>query len=77
MSKLIGLAISALAPASEDFRFAAAVASFGMVLRDSEYKGTSTLDGAFKLAEASVGTDELGYRKEFVELVKEAGQIKQ
>ena len=49
----------------KDWRFAAAVAEFGMVLRDSEYKGTSSLEEARKLVDA--GDDEL--RKEFLDLL--------
>lgn len=58
--------------ASIDFRWSAAVASFGMVLRDSPYKGMSTLPMVKELAEAAKGTDAAGYRAEFVELVKKA-----
>ncbi|MDT5262718.1 MAG: Ca-activated chloride channel [Acidobacteriota bacterium] len=58
--------------ASETFKFAAAVAEFGMLLRDSRYKGQSSYDGALELARASVGTDLRGYRAEFVHLVETA-----
>ena len=60
------------AHASEDFRFAAAVAGFGLLLRDSQHKGDLTLPAVVELAEASRGADENGYRAEFVELVKKA-----
>ena len=52
-----------------DFRFAAAVASFGMILRDSPYKGHSTLDAVLDIAEASRGSDDGGYRDQFIQLV--------
>ncbi|WP_346859984.1 von Willebrand factor type A domain-containing protein [uncultured Draconibacterium sp.] len=55
---------------SDDFRFSAAVASFGMVLRDSEFKGTSSLSSILDLARDAKGTDEEGYRSEFIQLVK-------
>ncbi len=61
--------------ASADFRFAAAVASFGMILRDSQYKGTYTLDAVIELAESSKGADKNGYRAEFIQLVKMAKEI--
>jgi len=61
--------------ASEDFRFAAAVASLGMVLRDSQYKGASTLDDVLAIAQGSVGKDTWGYRSEFVSLVEQAKQL--
>ena len=58
--------------ASENFKFAAAVAEFGMLLRDSRYKGQSTFDGAAELARASAGADLRGHRAEFVRLVETA-----
>jgi Ca-activated chloride channel family protein len=57
--------------ASADFRFAAAVAAFGMILRDSEHRGTATLDGVLHLARESLGHDEMGYRSEFVRMVED------
>lgn len=59
-----------LRPTSENFRFAAGVASFGMVLRDSPYKGTATIDLAQELAQSALTFDPHGYRMEFVELMK-------
>ncbi|MBI4025981.1 MAG: VWA domain-containing protein [Verrucomicrobia bacterium] len=64
-----------LGRASADFKFAAAVASFGMILRDSEHKGSSSLGGVLELAEEGLGKDEGGYRAEFIELVKQAQVI--
>jgi Ca-activated chloride channel family protein len=55
-----------------DFRFAAAVAGFGMVLRDSEYRGTATLDQVLELARGAEGPDPDGERAEFVRLVESA-----
>jgi len=62
--------------ASSDFRFAAAVASFGMVLRDSQFRGGASLDAVLELAEAAKGDDENGYRAEFINLVKKAQTLK-
>ena len=62
--------------AGEDFRFAAAVASFGMILRDSKYKGAYTLDAAIELADSAKGKDSGGYRAEFVKLVRAAKGLK-
>ena len=61
--------------ASADFRFAAAVASFGMLLRDSEYKFGSNYDAVIEIAGSAKGEDELGYRKEFVDLVRAARDL--
>lgn len=53
-----------------DFRFAAAVAEVGMLLRDSEFKGKSDYDQAIKIASLAKGNDEEGYRSEFIRLVE-------
>lgn len=58
--------------ATTDMRFAAAVASFGMLLRQSEHRGTSSFDQILTIAEGSQGEDVQGYRSEFVNLVKKA-----
>ena len=55
---------------STDFRFATAVAGFGMLLRDSEHAGTLSLDDVVKLAEHGKGDDPRGYRGEFIRLVE-------
>jgi len=55
---------------SDDLRFAASVASFGMLLRDSEYKGTATAGSVLTLARGAMGEDDDGYRAEFVQLVE-------
>ncbi len=55
---------------SENFRFAAAVAGFGLILRDSDYKGELTADRVIDLAGDAAGKDEEGYRSEFIRLVK-------
>jgi Ca-activated chloride channel family protein len=58
--------------ASADFRFAAAVAEFGMLLRDSEYKQQSTFDQVISIAKATRSNDAEGYRAEFVRLAESA-----
>ena len=63
-------AAHALSVASPDFRFAAAVAQFGLLLRQSEQRGTATYAATATLAEAARGTDADGYRAEFVRLVR-------
>jgi Ca-activated chloride channel family protein len=60
------------ARASQDFKFAAAVASFGMLLRESPHQGTTTLESVLELAEEGRGADAHGYRSEFLELVRKA-----
>lgn len=61
--------------ASEDFRFAAAVASFAMLLRDSPNKGNATFAAVLELADAARSNDPGGYRAEFLELVRQAKKI--
>ncbi|MBI3820952.1 MAG: VWA domain-containing protein [Planctomycetes bacterium] len=61
--------------ASVDFKFSAAVASFGMLLRGSQYKGTANWDAVLELAEESKGADALGYRREFIDLVMKAKSL--
>jgi Ca-activated chloride channel family protein len=58
--------------ASTDFRFAASVAEFGMILRDSPYKGNSRMDSVLDIAQGSRGVDRNGYRAEFLTLVQKA-----
>lgn len=73
-SRLISQAVlrgDARARASDDFRFAAAVAEFGMVMRDSEFKGGANISQVLNLATGAVGADEGGFRSEFVQLVKQ------
>ncbi len=64
-----------LSKTSDNFRWAAAVAEFGMVLRDSEYKGNSNPDEILKLARSARGRDPYGYRQEFIELVELAAAL--
>ncbi|MBT3198407.1 MAG: VWA domain-containing protein [Phycisphaerales bacterium] len=61
---------------SKDFRFASSVASFGMILRKSQYKGSYTLGAVIEMASSARGDDKEGYRKEFVKLVKIARDLK-
>ncbi|MBO9999366.1 MAG: VWA domain-containing protein [Cyanobacteria bacterium SID2] len=59
----------ALNATSDDFRFASAVATFGMLLRDSEHKGNATAVTVRDLAENALGRDREGYRAEFLRLL--------
>jgi len=55
--------------ASDNLKFAAAVSEFGMVLRDSEFRGNATLTSAAQLAKTARGDDEDGYRAELIRLI--------
>jgi Ca-activated chloride channel family protein len=61
--------------ASANFRFAAAVAEFGMLLRNSEFKQSSSYNNAWQMAKDALGKDEEGYRSEFLKLLKNAQSI--
>lgn len=55
---------------SDDMRFAMAVASWGLVLRDSRYMGSATFELSRELALGSLGDDPEGVRREFVDLIE-------
>ena len=61
--------------ASEDLRFTAAVASFGMQLRASRHAGDWKLQEVARVAQSAIGDDGDGLRSEFVELVELAEQL--
>lgn len=58
--------------ASSNLRFAAAVAAFGMQLRQSKYKGNTSYDSILSIAQNALDDDKEQYRKEFVTLVQRA-----
>lgn len=62
---------------SLDYRFAASVAGFGMLLRDSEHRGSFDWDRCLQMARTSRGEDLNGYRAEFVRLVEMAQLLQQ
>ena len=55
---------------SDNFRFSIAVAAFGMLLRDSEFKGNLSYKKIQEIARQSKGKDLQGYRSEFVRLIE-------
>jgi len=59
-----------IAESSADFKMAAAVAAFGMLLRDSDFKGNATYESILELAREGKSTDRNGYRAEFIKLVE-------
>jgi Ca-activated chloride channel family protein len=61
--------------ASKDLQFAAAVASFGMILRGSEHKGSGNLAAVGEIAGGALGDDAGGYRAEFLDLVRRAQAV--
>ncbi len=61
---------------SADFKFSAAVASFGMLLTDSAFKGSATFGSSVELAQQGKGADAGGYRAGFIELVHRAEALR-
>jgi Ca-activated chloride channel family protein len=62
--------------AAPDLKFAAAVAEFGMLLRDSQYKGKGTLGAVIEWAQEGKGRDTAGYRAGFIEMARKAQSLK-
>jgi Ca-activated chloride channel homolog len=79
-SKLITVTVTdsniALNKASDNFRFSAAVAGFGMILRDSKFRNELSLKDIIELARNAKGKDEEGYRSEFINMVETAALLK-
>ncbi len=61
-----------IANTSDNFRFAAAVAQFGMLLRQSAFQSNASFDNVLLLAKNAKAYDEEGYRSEFIRLVESA-----
>jgi len=62
--------------AAPDLKFAAAVAEFGMLLRDSQYKGKGTFGAVIEWAQEGKGRDTAGYRAGFIEMARKAQSLK-
>ncbi len=75
ITRIIDHQAEAFDETSENYRFSAAVAAFGMILRDSEFKGTADYDQVLAWARHAKGKDSEGYRAEFIKLVETAGLL--
>jgi len=62
--------------ATPDLKFAAAVAEFGMILGDSQYKGKGTIGTVIEWAQEGKGRDAAGYRAGFIELARKTQTLK-
>jgi len=62
--------VAAFESASADFKFAASVAAFGMILRDSPLKGTASIEDVLKIAAGATSNDSA--RSEFVSMARKA-----
>lgn len=64
-----------IAKTSDNFRFAAAVAQFGMLLRNSEFKSNASFLDVINMARKAKGNDDEGYRSEFIRLAESAEML--
>lgn len=67
--------IKQAAQASENIRFAAAIAEFGLLLRQSEFKQNASYNHVLAMANTALENDKEGYKKEFVKLVESAKKL--
>jgi Ca-activated chloride channel family protein len=78
-SKLLARAVvdekKTVETASSNFKFAAAVAEFGLLLRESRFKANASTERCLDLARQSRGEDEAGYRAEFISLVEKSKDL--
>ncbi len=75
VSQLISRAVTAAEvneTHSQNYEWASSVAEFGMLLRNSKFKGNANFQDVLQRAKAAKGTDEFGYRHELIELVEKA-----
>jgi Ca-activated chloride channel family protein len=79
-SKLLSFSVTdsdtKLAESSRDFRFSAAVAGFGMLLKGSQHKGDASFATVRKLADEARGDDPHGHRAAFIKLIDDASRLK-
>jgi Ca-activated chloride channel homolog len=77
-SKLLSIGLidqnNSIENASDNLRFASSVAEFGLVLRNSRYKGSANFNSILNRANSAKGDDLKNYRSDFVELVKQAAR---
>jgi len=71
LSHKVEMSPVAMTNASENMRFAAAVTAFGLLNRESEYKGDASKDLVLELAEDAAYFDPNGFREEFIDIVEE------
>lgn len=72
ISKVVMDTLTPLNNTSNNFKFSAAVAEFGMLLSQSDYKQGASFDNVIHTAQLAIGKDQEGYRSEFIKLAKSA-----
>ncbi|WKV13208.1 von Willebrand factor type A domain-containing protein [Marivirga harenae] len=73
--KTVDNTITALGKTSDNFRWSAAVATYGMLLKDSDYLEKGDYKLVTDLAQSAKGKDENGYRIEFIKLVESSSLL--
>ena len=73
----VSLAVNADTPSSDDLSFISCVAEFGLILRNSAYKGTASLASVLTRLDGLSGyIANDGFKQEFVTLVGKASETK-
>ncbi len=75
LTEVVKMNEKTLSETSDNYRFAASVAAFGMLLRGSRYSGDADYDMVYDMASHARGNDPNGYRREFLQLVQRAKAI--
>lgn len=76
-SKLITTSITdGTSATSTDMHFITAVVEFGLLLRNSEFKGTANFERILKNARLGLGRDPYGYRSEFIQIVQKTQRLR-
>ena len=75
LARTIATPVPGDARPSDSFRFAAAVAEFGLLLRDSPYRGEAAYELVYERAREALGEDGDGYRSELLSLIRTAGSL--
>ena len=75
LEEIVANMTKSFAASSQNFQFSAAVAGFGLLLRESQFKGDITYDRVASIARGSLGEDPNGDRADFVQLVRKASLL--
>ena len=79
-SKLLSIGVldrdGSIDSASANLKFASAVAQFGLIMRDSNYKGSANFSSIESLVRSAKGSDLKGYRGEFLNIIQKARNLK-
>ena len=75
VEEAVKMIVTPLEKTSDNFRFASAVAEFGLLLRNSRFKGEASFASLLERAQSALAADKYGYRREFIKLVKIAEDV--